>query len=63
MLDILIVVELVVSTHRDNSDDEDVEEVVLLADDENERDKLLGIAIGCAVVDSGCTKSVCGDVW
>ena len=40
-----------------------MEEVVLLAEDENEGDQLLGTAIGCAVVDSRCTKSVCGDVW
>ena len=44
--------------------DEDVEDIILLAeDDEEQRDKLLGTTIGSAIVDSGCTKTVCGDVW
>ena len=40
-----------------------MEEVVLLAEDENVRGLLLGTAIGCAVADSGCTKSACDNVW
>ena len=62
MLDTLAVVELVVSTHRDIVN-EDVKEVVLLAENENERVQLLGTAIGTAVVNYGWTKSVCGDVY
>ena len=45
---------------------EEVDNVVLYADDDEDdeqKDKLLGGSIGCAVVDSGCTKSVCGNIW
>ena len=30
---------------------------------DEQKDQLLGGSIGCAVVDSGCTKSVCGNIW
>ena len=45
---------------------EEVDNVVLYADvdeDDEQKDQLLGGSIGCAVVDSGCTKSVCGNIW
>ena len=38
-------------------------DIALLAEDESGRDRLLGETIGCAIVDSGCTKTVCGDLW
>ena len=40
--------------------------MVLYADDDEDdgqKDQLLGGSIGCAVVDSGRTKSVCGNIW
>ena len=40
-----------------------IEAVLLAEDNDSERDKLLGETIGCAIVDSGCTKTVCGDLW
>ena len=43
--------------------DEEIEDVVLLAEDDDQRDSLLGETLGFAVVDSGCTKTVCGDLW
>ena len=42
---------------------EDVEDVMLLAEDEDEQERLFGETIGCAIVDSGCTTTVCGDLW
>ena len=32
-------------------------------EDDEQKDKLLSGSIDCAVVDSGCTKSVCGNIW
>ena len=37
--------------------------MILLADDDLEMNKLLGETIGFAIIDSGCTKTVCGDQW
>ena len=31
--------------------------------DETECDALLGETLSCGIIDSGCSKSVCGDVW
>ena len=37
--------------------------VLLAEDDDGERDKLLGETLGYAIVDSGCNRTVCGDLW
>ena len=34
-----------------------------MADDDDSRDRLLGETIGSAIVDSGCSRTVCGDLW
>ncbi len=43
--------------------DEEIEDVVLHAEADDQRDSLLGKTLGFAVVDSGCTETVCGDLW
>ena len=35
----------------------------MLAEDDDQRERLLGESIGHAIVDSGCCKTVCGDLW
>ena len=37
--------------------------VLLTGDEDSSKDRLLGETIGHCVVDSGCTRTVCGDVW
>ena len=40
-----------------------MEDVVLLTDDEISKDSLFGETVGCAIVDSGCSRTVCGELW
>ena len=42
---------------------EEVDDVILLADGDDSRDNLLGETFGSAIIDSGCTRTVCGDLW
>ena len=35
----------------------------MTGDEDSSKDRLLGETIGHCVVDSGCTRTVCGDVW
>ena len=45
-------------------DTDDNINVTLISDfSEDQQNKLLGETIGCAVLDSGCTSTVCGEVW
>ena len=43
-----------------DSEQHDAEQIVLLADDDDERERLLGETLGGAIVDCGCTTTLCG---
>ena len=51
--------------HNENKEDSDevVEAHVVLMSLKSDDNTLLGDTIGCAVLDSGCNRTVCGRVW
>ena len=49
--------------NESESDDNTIIDVVLLAGDDDEQNRLFGETIDSAVVDTGCSKIVCGDQW
>ena len=53
------------SASNDDTDSENLVEVTFLTKEqcENQKDILFSETIGCAILDSGCSKSVCGDNW